>query len=157
MGTFSSNAAIGHPRLNILDGQKVMWEPPWTKEDIVSRLWIDNVDLDDRADVLRGFGNKERHAMMASWRTWDGRATQIKPVVRNLEGEIYGVCVDRVLVEKNMNGREAEIAVELKVGGTEVELVVLEGKILSSLSFGFICGRLASMLALALPSFRAPP
>ena len=70
--------------------------------------------------------------MVAPWQTWDGRVTQIKPVVRNLEEGGYGVYVDGALVgEKNVKGREAEIAMELKVGGKEAELVVLKEKILN--------------------------
>jgi hypothetical protein len=83
MDPFFSNAAIGYARLNVLDGQKVMWEHPWTKEDIALRPWIDNVGLSDGVDALRGLWDKERH-VMASLRTWDGRVMQIKPVVRNL-------------------------------------------------------------------------
>jgi hypothetical protein len=61
----------------------------------------------------------------------DGRVTQVKPV-RNLEEGVYGVYVDGASVKKkNVKGREAEIVVELKVGGTEVELVLLKGRILS--------------------------
>jgi hypothetical protein len=87
------------------------------KEDIALRPWIDNVDLGDGVDALRG--------------VWDGRVTQIKPV-RNLEKGVYGVYVDGLLVEKrNVKGREAEIAVVLNVGGTEVELVALKRRILS--------------------------
>jgi hypothetical protein len=87
--------------------------------------------LDDGVDALRGFWNEERSVMAALWRMWDGRVTQIKPVW-NLEEEVYGVYVDGALVEKrNVRGRKAEIAVELKVRGTEVELVVLKGRILS--------------------------
>lgn len=101
------------------------------KEDIASRPWIDKVDLGDGVDALRGVWDEERHVIVALWRIWDGRVTQIKPV-RNLEERVYGVYVDGTLVEKrNVKGREAEIAVELKVGGTEVELVVLKERILS--------------------------
>jgi hypothetical protein len=100
-----------------------MWGHPWTKEDIASRPWIDNVGSDDRVDALSGCWDKERHVMMASW--------QIKPVVRNLEEGMYGVCVAGALVEKkNVKRGGAEIAVELKAGGTEV-VVVLKGRILS--------------------------
>jgi hypothetical protein len=132
MDPFSGNAAIGYARLNVPDGQKVMWEHPWTKEDIVSRPWIDNVGLGDGVDALRGVWDEERHVMAASWRTWDGRVTQIKPVVRNLEEGVYGVYVDGTLVEKKkVKGREDEIAVELKVGDKEVELAVLKGRVLN--------------------------
>ena len=56
--------------------------------------------------------------MVVSWLMWDGRVMSNKPVVRNLEEGCMVVCVDRELVEKkNVKGREAEIAVELKVGG----------------------------------------
>lgn len=130
MDPVSSNTAIGHARLNVPDGQKVMWEHPWTKEDIASRSWIDNVDLGDGVDALRRFWDEERHVMVASWRTWDGRVMQVKPV-RSLEEGVYGVYVDGTSVKKNVKGREAEIVVELKVGGTEVELVLLKGRILS--------------------------
>jgi hypothetical protein len=61
MDPFSSNAAIGYVRLKLPDGQKVMCEHPWTKENIASRLWIENVDLDDEVDALRGFWEYRPH------------------------------------------------------------------------------------------------
>src|SRR5271154_4045477 len=88
MDPFSRNTAIGYARLNVLDGQKAMWEHPWTKKDISSRPWIENVDLDDEVDALRGFWDEEKRVMVASWRMWDGRVTQIRPV-RNLNEGWY--------------------------------------------------------------------
>ena len=83
MDPFFSNTPIGYARLNVPDRQKVMWEHLWTKEDIASRPRIDNVGLGDGVDALRGLWDEKRHVMVASWRTWDRRAMQIKLVVRN--------------------------------------------------------------------------
>jgi hypothetical protein len=95
----------------------------------IERIGHSDVDTDEITN--RGFWGEGRHVMVASWRTRDGSVTQIKPVAWNLEEGVYGVYVGGALEKKNVKGREAEIAVELKVGGTEVELVVLKGRILS--------------------------
>ena len=130
MDPFTGNAAIGYARLNVPDGQKVMWEHPWTKEDLASRPWIDNVSMDSGVDTVRGAWDTERQMMVASLRTWDGRSAQIKPVIRNLVEGLYGVYVDGALVEKKeVNGREDVVAVELKVAGKEVDLVVLKSRL----------------------------
>ncbi|PGH28033.1 hypothetical protein AJ80_00288 [Polytolypa hystricis UAMH7299] len=42
---FSGNAAIGYARLNVEDGQKKMWENPWTRKVLSERPWVDGLDL----------------------------------------------------------------------------------------------------------------
>ncbi len=127
MDPFTGNAAIGYARLNVPDGQKIMWEHPWTSQEVSARPWIDNVDLDCGVDSLRGSWDAERQMMVATWRTWDGRVAEIRPVVRNLQPGLYGVYVNRSLIEKReLEGMDNEIAVDLEVGAEDVEFVVLK-------------------------------
>jgi hypothetical protein len=127
MDPFSGNAAIGYARLNVPDGQKKMWERPWTSQDIASRPWIDSIGMEDGVDTLGGAWDAEKQMMVATWRTWDGRITEIRPVVSNLPPGVYGVYVDGALVEKRIiNATENSIAVDIEVGGEEVSLVVLK-------------------------------
>ena len=55
------------------DGQKKMWERPWTSAEMEKRPWIDNFDLGDGVDVLRGSWVEEHGAMVLTLRTWDGK------------------------------------------------------------------------------------
>ncbi|OJD26917.1 hypothetical protein ACJ73_01694 [Blastomyces percursus] len=51
---FSGNATIGYARLNVEDGQRKMWETPWTTEVLAGRPWADGLDLGHGVDCLRG-------------------------------------------------------------------------------------------------------
>jgi hypothetical protein len=51
---YTENAAIGYARLNVKDGQKKMWDRPWTKEEVDNRPWIDGVGLEQDVDCLQG-------------------------------------------------------------------------------------------------------
>jgi hypothetical protein len=127
MDPFTGNAAIGYARLNVPDGQKTMWEHPWTGQELGKAPWIDNIGLEAGVDTLRGGWDKERKVMMATWRTWDGRVVEARPVVKNLEAGVYGVYANGNLVERKEVGNvKNEIAVDLEVGGDEVDLVVLK-------------------------------
>jgi hypothetical protein len=71
---FTGNAAIGYARLNVKDGQKGMWEKPWTRKEVEGRPWVDGVGFEMGVDVLRGdwVVDGEVEAMVMTVRTWDG-------------------------------------------------------------------------------------
>lgn len=128
---YIGNAAIGYARLNVKNGQRKMWEHAWTKQDVDTRLWIDGVTLGQAVDCLRGAwvdgdGGKEKRAMVATFRLWNGNRVSVRPVVKHLLPGTYGIYVDgaRRGVE-TVESAGDEIAVELEVGETDVDLVVL--------------------------------
>ena len=72
MDAFTGNSAIAYARLNVLDGQRKIWERPWTKADIEGRPWVDGVWLEGGIDFLRGMWDGERCVFVMSVRSWDG-------------------------------------------------------------------------------------
>ena len=122
---FTGNAALGYARLNVSDGQRKMWERPWTGEDVQKRAWIDGLDLGQGVDLLRGAWVEDLKAMIATFRTWDGGHTTIQPLIKNLEPGTYGVYVDGELRQQVIVGaKQEDIQVQLDVGTEEVNLVV---------------------------------
>ena len=123
---YTGNAAIGYARLNVKDGQKKMWDRPWTREDLENRPWIDGVGLERGVDCSRGKWNEEQQAMIATFRSWNRESVAIKPVVKVLPLGTYGVYVDGELRRLAvLASRSEEIAVDLEVADSEVDLVLL--------------------------------
>ena len=123
---YTGNAAIGYARLNVKDGQKKMWDSPWTKEDVENRPWIDGVGLEQDVDCLRGRWDEEQQAMIATFKSWNAKRIAIRPIMRTLPSGTYGVYVDGELKSvASVGSRSEEIAVDLEIAGEEVDLVVL--------------------------------
>jgi hypothetical protein len=125
---YTGNSGIGYARLNVKDGQKKMWDMPWTKDEVEERPWIDEVSLEQDVDCLRGAWIAEENAMVATFRTWNGNSVAIKPVVKMLPIGTYGVYVNGELkFMGTVAGPSDGIAVDLEVGNEEVDLVLLGG------------------------------
>lgn len=69
---YTGNAAIGYAQLNVFDGQRKMYASPWTKEHLASVPRIDNLQMGDDVDFLRGEWNEGLQAMVLTLRSWDG-------------------------------------------------------------------------------------
>jgi hypothetical protein len=126
MDPFSGNAGIGYARLNVPDGQRIMWERPWTREDLAGRPWIDGVGLGSGVDCVRGAWDEVRKALVLTVRTWDGKVVVLWPVARNLARGHWAVYVDRELREVNEVGEGGDVEVEVQVGGEEVDVVFVK-------------------------------
>jgi hypothetical protein len=123
MDPFSGNAGIPYSRLNIKDGQKIMWEEPWGSDTLAKRPWVDGVDLGSGVDLLRGVWDDEKELLLATARTWDGRKVILYFVARNLPignwgGFVNGVCKER---KEIVNGGSFELSAE--VAGEDVDVV----------------------------------
>ncbi|KFY94556.1 hypothetical protein V501_01892 [Pseudogymnoascus sp. VKM F-4519 (FW-2642)] len=122
---FTGNAAIAYARLNIADGQKTMWQKPWTGRMLKDKPWVDNVGLDEGVDFLRGKWDEKAMAMVMTMRSWSGKTVIMKPTLRNLMAGNWSVYVNGLhtrhvkLQDKNM-----EIVVEVEVRNEEVDVVV---------------------------------
>lgn len=123
----SGNGALGYARLNVKDGQKKMWDHPWTPDEVHSRPWLDNVGLESDVDTLRGMWSEEDQALVATFRTWNGDTKTIRPVAKSLPAGHYGVYIDGELKQIKELKKGEDIDLALEIGENEVDLVLLKG------------------------------
>lgn len=123
---YTGNAAIGYARLNVKDKQKKMWDQPWTKDDVENRPWIDGIAFEQDVDCLCGRWDEERQAMIATFKTWNDERVAVRPVVKRLPTGTYGLYISGELQRVALVASQfEEIAVDLDVGGDEVDLILL--------------------------------
>jgi hypothetical protein len=123
MDPFSGNAAIGYARLNVTDGQKKMWEEPLTRDFLASQPWIDNLDLSQGIDCLRGVWDRDEKALIVTMKSWNDDELNVRPIARNLEKGTWVVYVNGKLVESDTVGQSGELSVAVTVGAEEVHVV----------------------------------
>ncbi|KAK1962929.1 hypothetical protein LY78DRAFT_749363 [Colletotrichum sublineola] len=126
MDPFSGNAAIGYARLNVEDGQRIMWERPWTAEAVASRPFVDGITLGDGVDFPRGDWDRASGLLVLTVRTWDGAARTIRPVVKGLEAGPWNVFVGGELAVSRVFSAGEDIALEVQVGGADLDIVVVK-------------------------------
>ncbi|KAK4250360.1 hypothetical protein C7999DRAFT_11921 [Corynascus novoguineensis] len=123
---FTGNAAIGYARLNVEDGQKKMWERPWTREMLAEHPWVDGIDLAQGVDCLRGCWAEEEQAMILTLRCWDDAEHDLKFSVRQLPAGHWGVYESgRLLHEYDISERETIDVSTIIRGEQEVDIVVV--------------------------------
>lgn len=138
MDPFTGNAAIGYARLNVHNGQRIMYEKPWTRESLRSTPWIDNLDFvhpQNGAGVLRGTWDDDAHALILTVKAWDheGRgcpnAVTINPIARGLGQGTWAAYVNGKLLEardlEDSEKKGFEVSVDVKKG-EEVDVVYLQ-------------------------------
>ncbi|OBT86173.1 hypothetical protein VE02_05753 [Pseudogymnoascus sp. 03VT05] len=77
MEPYTGNAAIGYARLNIEDGQKKMWEKPWTGEFVRRKPFVDTTAFEDGGvDFLRAGWSEELNAFIVTAKTWHGKSSR---------------------------------------------------------------------------------
>lgn len=69
---YTGNAAIAYARLNVPDGQKKVWEKPWSKEHVSGFPYIDGITFASGVDFLRCTWDAEREVFVVTMRTWNG-------------------------------------------------------------------------------------
>ncbi|KAJ5120467.1 uncharacterized protein N7515_009855 [Penicillium bovifimosum] len=122
----TGNAAIAYARLNVKNGQKKMWDHPWTRDEVQSRPWIDGINFGQGIDCLRGEWSEQNRAMIASFRTWHGSRVACQPVVLNLPFGKYGVYINsRLEYVTTIDASNRAITVDLDVGAEDVDLVII--------------------------------
>ncbi|GKZ27633.1 hypothetical protein AbraCBS73388_005159 [Aspergillus brasiliensis] len=126
MDRFTGNAAIGYARLNVNDGQKIMWDRPWTRDILAKRPWIDGVDLSQGVDFLRGQWDSEESALILTMKTWDGSVVEVEPTARNLEEGSWAVYIagelQKCVEVTDTNGFTFRVA----AGADEVDVVIIK-------------------------------
>ena len=124
MEPHSGNSGIAYARLNVEDGQKKMWEKPWTSEILASRPFVDGVGFADGVDFLRGSWDEIVRAMIITLKSWSAEAHSISMEVKNLPKGNWAVYVNGGLKD---TAKDAEsVAITEKVGADEVDIVVAE-------------------------------
>lgn len=123
MDPFSGNASIGYARLNVPDGQKLMWEKPRRRGYAATQPWIDGIDLGQGIDCLRGVWDGEESALVLTMKTWDGRRVDAAPVASNLPAGTWAVFVNEELVQQDVVKEGGELSVKVEVDGEEVNVV----------------------------------
>ncbi|KAF7307526.1 Linalool dehydratase-isomerase [Mycena indigotica] len=121
---FTGNAAIAYARLNVFDGQRKMWDKPWTRERFADYAYVDGVGLGGGVDFLRGMWDGEN--MVVTVRSWDESEKRLAPAFHNLPKGKYGVYVDGALADvRDVAARGEVVEVPLTVGKKEVDLVLV--------------------------------
>jgi hypothetical protein len=121
----SGNSGIAYARLNVEDGQKQMWEHPWTSEEVRARPWVHGVEYGDGVDFLRAVWDEEVGAFVVTMRTWDReKKGEVGLVVRNLPAGRWAVYVDGRLTNAEEFGNIGDIPVTVKLGSDEIDLIV---------------------------------
>jgi hypothetical protein len=124
MEPHSGNSGVGYARLNVTDGQKIMWEKPWTREILASRPFVDGLTLGDGVDFLRGVWDEEQRAMVVTLKSWSGERRDLSFSIKNLEPSTWATYVDGELQKTtDVTGNEG-LEVSVVVGGAEVDVVV---------------------------------
>ncbi|MBA7493155.1 hypothetical protein ES702_03711 [subsurface metagenome] len=125
----SGNAMIGYARLNVKDGQKKMWEQPWTTEMLAKRPWVDGVGFADDVDFLRGTWDEEKQAMIVTARLWREPAAGSKSLifqVKNLPAGQWATYVNGELRETAELKEARQVDVSHELGTEEVDIVVVK-------------------------------
>ncbi|KAK5690844.1 hypothetical protein LTR97_012005 [Elasticomyces elasticus] len=124
MEPHSGNSGIGYARLNVPDGQKKMWEKPWTSELLTSRPWIDGAGFEDGADFLRGIWDADERAMILTLKTWQEASSPITLMMRNAHAGSWCIYVNGKLKEVVEASKTGEVTVlDIDIHG-EVDIVL---------------------------------
>ncbi|KAK4496766.1 hypothetical protein PRZ48_012749 [Zasmidium cellare] len=123
MDPFSGNAGIAYARLNVPDGQKKMWQQPWTREQVQSSPYIEGLDLSQGVDCLRGQWDASRNALIVTLRSVESTTTKF--TARNLPPGVWGVYCDGALAKVHRIGENGHAEVEHHLAsGKEVDFVI---------------------------------
>ncbi|KAJ4360046.1 uncharacterized protein N0V89_000605 [Didymosphaeria variabile] len=124
---YTGNAGIGYARLNVKEGQRKMWEKPWSKADVERRPWVDGVALESGIDCLRGVWDEDERAMVVSLRAWDGEKRIVNILMRGLPSATWGAYIDGELVRMvEVSPKDDTVTLNVEVSGEPVDVVLAE-------------------------------
>lgn len=120
------NSAITYTRLNVRHGQKKMWDESWTKKQLKSLSYLNDIELNQGVDCLQGCWDENRKAMITTFWSWNDSHVSIKPTVKNMPAETYSIYINDCLKDlTEISDTDSEITMKLEVAEEEVDLVVL--------------------------------
>lgn len=117
----SGNSGIGYARLNVEDGQKKMWEKPWTREQLADKPWVDGSFAD--VDFLRAIWDGDAMAMIMTLRRWQGQGL-VELEVKGLPSGQWAIYVDGKLKSSIQLPEGENLPIREVVGEAEVDVVV---------------------------------
>ena len=124
---FTGNAAIAYSRLNVEDGQKKMWEHPWTRAEVDQRSWVEGLELSQGLDCLRGQWDDTSSTLVVTLKTWDNEPRPVKFTVKNLSKGDWAVYEKGQLVTVHSLPAGGDIVVESLVQPQEeVDFVIMK-------------------------------
>ncbi|KAL5347915.1 hypothetical protein ACLOAV_007326 [Pseudogymnoascus australis] len=92
MDPYTGNGAIGYARLNVENGQKTMWERPWTGDFVRRKPFVDTTAFEDGGvDFLRAGWNEASNAFIVTAKTWHGKDSSAELSFGNLPQGYEGV------------------------------------------------------------------
>ena len=124
MEPHSGNSGVGYARLNVVDGQKKMWEQPWTSSSLAERPWVDGVALGDEVDFLRGIWDDKARAMIITLKSWTGQPRELSFSIQNLGNGKWATYIDGQLKETTAIRRGEVVDVNVVVAENEVDIIV---------------------------------
>jgi hypothetical protein len=124
MEPHSGNSGIGYARLNVENGQKMIWEKPWTRETLLSRPWVEGVSFADGVDFLRGIWDEEKRVLVVTLRLWRGDAKHLTIIIRHLPQGHWAAYVDGFCVVSEKLSDRGDLLVNTLVGEQEVDVVI---------------------------------
>ncbi|KAK5195823.1 hypothetical protein LTR92_004764 [Exophiala xenobiotica] len=125
MEPHSGNSGIGYSRLNVKDGQKTMWEKPWTSAILAKRPYVDGLSFADGVDFLRGVWDDDARAMVITLKSWTGHQKEVSFAVKNLVQGHWAVSVDGTPKQTTtVRDTVGSVDVAVTVGNDEVDIVV---------------------------------
>lgn len=129
MDPVTGNAAIGYSRLNVPDGQKLMWEHAWTPEKVRGAVAIENVSFSEGVDFLRCKWVTESEngftGLVVTVRTWNGETATTRPKITALPSGRYDIFVDGNRVKTHIQEGAEDLQLEIEVSSSETDLCIL--------------------------------
>ncbi len=125
VGPHSGNSGIPYSRLNVENGQKLIWEKPWTREIVDERPWIDGITYADGVDFLRCYWDELASAMVVTARLWKPEEKSLSMLVRNLKAGKWAIYVDEEMTQvEEVGAKGGEVAIKLTLNERETDIVV---------------------------------
>ncbi|KAL6361363.1 hypothetical protein LRP88_04831 [Fusarium phalaenopsidis] len=125
MDSFTGNAAIPYARLNVFQGQRKMYENPWTNNHFSTYPFIYNVDLSSGVDFLRGSWDEDLEAMAVTMRSYSGEDKTVKLHISGLRPGKYSVYQNQELLGAyQIKDRADMIQLERRVTGDDMDIVI---------------------------------
>lgn len=126
----TGNSCIGYARLNVPDGQKIMWETAWTPEQVQRSPAVEGVGFGSGVDFLRckwaTHPNDGFEGLVLTMQTWHGQQSKIHPKITALPVGQYEVFVDGKLTRRyDQNGTQG-LELDLEVDGKELDVGILK-------------------------------
>lgn len=126
MDPYSGNAAIGYARLNVLNGQKKMWENPWTKEILANRPYIAGIQLSAGVNCLRGEWHEEWNTMIVTLKALNADL-KLDWAMENLAEGWWGIYRGGKLVDERHVEFGNRLEMETALCATEeVDIVIMK-------------------------------